>query len=46
MNLTIHNTKRFMIQNISSPIHNLYRDSTTMFKSSNKIGTSAHTKLT
>jgi len=31
MNLTIHDTKEFTIQNISSLIHNLYLDSTTMF---------------
>jgi len=30
MNLTVHYTKRFIIQNISSPVHNLYLDSTTM----------------
>ena len=30
MNLTIHDTKRFTIHNISSPIRYLYLDSTTM----------------
>ena len=30
MNLTIYDTKQFMIHNISSPIHYLYLDSTTM----------------
>ena len=32
MNLTIHDIKQFMSQNISSLIHNLYLDSTTMPK--------------
>ena len=30
MNLTIHDTKRFTIQNINSWVHYLYLDSTTM----------------
>jgi len=30
MNLTIHDTKRFTIHNISSPIHYLYFDYTTI----------------
>ena len=32
MNLTIHDTKRFTIHNISSPIHYLYLASTTLAK--------------
>jgi len=32
MNLTIHDAKRFTIHNISSPIHYLYLDSTTMYR--------------
>jgi len=31
MNLKIHNTKRLLIQDISSPIHNLYLNSTTIY---------------
>jgi len=37
MNLTIHYTKQFMIQNLSYPIHNLYHDSTTMVPTNSNV---------
>jgi len=37
MNLTIHDTKRFTIHNIYSPIHYLYLDSTTMASITSKL---------
>jgi len=37
MNRTIHDTIRFTIQNLSSPIHDTIHDSTTMFSANDKV---------